>query len=168
MAEMPEVGATIKTLEQCSYIHKEEWVCITVFLHHLLKIVELYEYRKIIVFMDFLICIFKAFEMDVYRGDDPLSESELLGQLNAIVEMSSSSEDYPAVGAFTASDRRLWGKIYRKLKRGTKCGFVLFLWVCCRTFLPVSAFNSFEVYLVQFGLYLCGFYTGRFLWGFSL
>ena len=62
--------------------------------------------------------------MDVYRGDDPLSESELLGQLNAIVEMSSSGGDYPAVGAFTASDRRLWGKIYRKLKRGMKDSLV--------------------------------------------
>jgi len=71
-----------------------------------------YQSRHIVV-----MCNNQAFEMDVYRGDDPLSESELLGQLNAIVEMSSSGGDYPAVGAFTASDRRLWGKIYRKLKK---------------------------------------------------
>ena len=58
--------------------------------------------------------------MDVYRGEDPLSEAELLGQLNAIVQMASMDEAYPAVGAFTTSDRRIWGKIYRKLKKGTK------------------------------------------------
>ena len=58
--------------------------------------------------------------MDVYRGDEPLPESELLGQLNAIVELSASDEDYPAVGTFTTADRRLWGKIYRKLKKGRK------------------------------------------------
>ena len=56
--------------------------------------------------------------MDVYRGEDPLPESELLGQLNAIVEFSASHEDYPSVGTFTTLDRRLWGKVYRKLKKG--------------------------------------------------
>ena len=56
--------------------------------------------------------------MEVYRGDEPLSVSELLGQLNYIVQMSAEDSDYPAIGAFTTTDRRIWGKTYRKLKRG--------------------------------------------------
>ena len=56
--------------------------------------------------------------MDVYKGEEPLSESELLGQLDAIDKMSNASPDYPAIGVLTSTERRIWGKTYRKLKRG--------------------------------------------------
>ncbi|XP_065068504.1 carnitine O-acetyltransferase-like isoform X2 [Rhopilema esculentum] len=59
----------------------------------------------------------QAFEMDVYKGEEPLSETELLGQLDAIDKMSNASSDYPSIGVLTTAERRIWGKTYRKLKR---------------------------------------------------
>lgn len=71
----------------------------------------------------------KAFELDVYNGDEPLPISELLSGLNAIVQMSASNnDDYPDIGAFTTTDRRIWGKTYRKLKRGKSFAFFFYFY----------------------------------------
>ena len=56
--------------------------------------------------------------MEVYKDQEPLSESELLGQLDAIVKMANTGDDQPAVGVLTTMSRRPWGRTFRKLKRG--------------------------------------------------
>ena len=57
--------------------------------------------------------------MDVYEEgtDNPLSEQQLLHQLNHIVDSSRFEDDFP-VGIMTCEDRNVWAQGYKRLTRG--------------------------------------------------
>ena len=56
--------------------------------------------------------------MEVYKGNEFLSESELVTELHGIVKTARKSEGIPPVGVLTTSDRRTWGKNFEKLCEG--------------------------------------------------
>ena len=58
------------------------------------------------------------FTLDVYNSDgSPLSEDQLLTQLQKICDSSSQSSEEP-VGILTSQDRNVWGKAYLELIKG--------------------------------------------------
>lgn len=64
------------------------------------------------------------FKLDVYQEgtDNPLSEQQLLHQLNHIVDGSRFEDDLP-VGIMTCEDRNVWSQGYKRLTRGMMSRF---------------------------------------------
>ncbi|XP_057289805.1 carnitine O-acetyltransferase-like [Hydractinia symbiolongicarpus] len=58
------------------------------------------------------------FKLDVFHEgtDKPLSEEELVQQLDHIVNLSRYEDDYP-VGVLTSHDRNVWAQAYKRLTR---------------------------------------------------
>ena len=57
--------------------------------------------------------------LNIFNGSQPLSEGELVAQLERITNSSDSCEE--AVGVLTAAERTFWAKQRKRLLRGTKC-----------------------------------------------
>ena len=55
--------------------------------------------------------------LNIFNGGQPLSEGELVAQLERITNGSDSSEE--AVGVLTAAERTFWAKQRKRLLRGT-------------------------------------------------
>ena len=88
--------------------------------------------------------------MDVYEEgtDNPLSEQQLLHQLNHIVDSSRFEDDFP-VGIMTCEDRNVWAQGYKRLTRG-------FFSVCL-------FFNDYRQTLIFYQCAHCGQINGMIL-----
>eukprot|EP00794_Sanderia_malayensis_P015982 gene15982-17592_t len=64
-----------------------------------------------------VMCHDQAFELVVYKNNEPLSEEELVDDLIAIDKMASKEQGFLPVGILTSTDRRTWGKTYKLLKK---------------------------------------------------
>lgn len=67
--------------------------------------------------------------LDVVANNQPLSEAEILSQLEKIVKMSENAEErHPPVGLLTSDGRTEWAQAREALTKGFSepCFFVLF------------------------------------------
>ena len=77
----------------------------------------MFQTQSVICFIVCFALFYQFYVLNVFNGGQPLSEGEIVAQLEKLINSSTPSEE--PVGVLTGAERTFWSKQRKRLLRGT-------------------------------------------------